>query len=994
MKKLICIAVFFLCLLHNAVQSQVISLSTVSVTPSTTVSAGQTVQITYLLDYTMLAQKQIKLDVSYGTKFTFNGINSLNNNIFGTPTIGTGTATMFSVMFNTNDNNFTASNQFTLTFTVNYSDCVPVNESITTTASTWPALSPSDQKSASYLFSLDNSNSSPTVTLEHIGGEECQMAMYKITSLGLDLNTGAGNSFFDFTLPVGMSIASIHNGAGQPVTFSPITANNSGPTSYAWKRNGTPTDVLQLFYVVINFSSAFCTDSASKNIILKFFSNKVCGSGFYEANASKAVDCCTNLPSAPIIPGITLSKNLIKTLYRYFPSPDNCKTHDYIIEFSNLTSNSLSNFQLTDDLANVLAGHTDGLMITGITVELVPLMPGTASFQFNATPTASMPLTLPFPLTPTSGVTNMYTLSNGVWPAPTGIWSPQQFTLQSAPGINFPAYSKLKIKITHRLDFINTADDPYINKATATFSLNGAAQSITATYTSKKDKYQPVLTIEKKVRNITVNPNGAFSTSTNAGPTQTVEFQVRIKNQGMVNLNGAQLQDMVTYLTGTNTYYGPPSAITVTGTGYTALALNNWVTALNPLNITNGLMNLPQINMASCPGYSEIVFNYTVLVENSTIVLCNSDYKNDVKLNWTWDNTTFSVASWAKVNIDLFQQINLKLEATCDTTLNLPWSINNVIGVPGTFMYYRATVRNNNPYAVNGLRMMVQIPNAVDNVSNHGTATLMTVVPTPLPAYTSLIPAFYTSTPPFVPSSVVSDSWLNTNAVLPAAGTPVNAIYQTMNLAANGGQEVISYRVVVPVATFGSSYNTILGVGMSLGTGCAPVIKQTQMQMSVNAFNQCKTLQGCEKIMLEGRVEFVNSNNFRITLSNILDAAGFNVDLMDVVVHQPYKDCAATGNFAKPMIPYLLNSFTSTSPPFILNGILPMGNRYYPLKNTSGSPVSFGDVAINLKAGVTASPVCPLVFPVNIRFKHQNDCIICERMIYLVMDHITTPAVQ
>jgi hypothetical protein len=82
---------------------------------------------------------------------------------------------------------------------------------------------------------------------------------------------------------------------------------------------------------------------------------------------------------------------------------------------------------------------------------------------------------------------------------------------------------------------------------------------------------------------------------------------------------------------------------------------------------------------------------------------------------------------------------------------------------------------------------------------------------------------------------------------------------------------------------------------------------------------------------------------------------------------------------------------TSTNPPFIPIGTTSVGKRYYPLANNSGSTLSFANAVFDLQATVSATPACPLVFPVNVRFKTKTDsCKFCERMIYLRMPHVTT----
>jgi hypothetical protein len=952
--------------------AQISAFSVMNVNPGSSLIAGQTVQITYSLNYIMHDHTNLLLDVQFNSaRFTYVAMGSNSANLFLTAVPYGSGVTINSISFNSGDNNWNASTQFTLTFMVNYEECSTIQDNINVTASTVNYL-PADNQTVSSGFSLTNLNSNPYVNIEKIEGEECVSAIYKITSYGIDAPT---NSNLILTVPAGITVAAVSNSAGFPVSY---TGNAT------WQRNGNPVNTLQIFYVLLNFSSGYCTAPGPKILNVTFSTHAACNPGALVTIFSTPLpisNCCINPSVVQIIPGVFLKKSLEKTLYRYFPLPDNCKTHNYFVELTNTTANPLANFKIADALNTVLSSG-NGLIITDINVELISLMGSAQTFTYNVTPAGPLNSSTSTTVSSGAGYKRIYTQSTASWPAYDGIWpSTPLFKLEGT--INFPAYSKIRIKITHRLNAPNLPNLHYINIASASFSLNGTPYSGSVTLDTVKDAHAPVITITKGVRK---GSTGAYTSSVNAGPGDGLEFQIRIVNIGMADIPNATLTDLVNYaLPSTSGYYYAPTGITVSGTGYTSAALSSWNTALtNGFNITGTPILLPPIAAATCPGYTEIIIRYKVLVKDPAIVLCNSIYTNKVKLIWN----AHIDSSQAKINIDLFQNINYKFEATCDTLPPNSWAVHTINGVPGTYMYFKASMKNTNTFQVNGLKMMVQLPNGADNISVHGPATLTSVLTPPTTAFT---PLFYSLTPPFATSPTTPDGWLNSSLPVPASGAAPIALYTMGNLPANGGIMTISYRVLVPVNYPGSYYRSVLGVSMSLGAGCDSIIKTDTMTVKIATSNNCKTLTTCEQIMFDSKLEYLGANNFRISITNILDAAGFNVELMDIIVHQPYKDCPATGLFAKPRLPFALGTISFSNPPFTLVSASPVGYRYYPLANNSGSTVSFGDAIFNFTATVSATPSCQLVFPVNIRFKKKPDnCNICERTIYLRMNHVTT----
>jgi hypothetical protein len=225
-------------------------------------------------------------------------------------------------------------------------------------------------------------------------GDECSIAMYKITTFGLDINGNTQNSVIKLTLPNGASLLDVYNTSGSSVTFT--TTGNT----YKWSRSGVSSENVQTHYIVIKFNkTVLCT---TQNGIYKFdadFSSyNTCNSS--SANAATATrqiaSCCGGggsgnpSPNVTTINGVVLSKTLIQYPLRYLPNPDNCKTHDYYIQVDNVTGNSLSNFKLGDLLSNITSA-SDEIEVTGITATFSSIIPSTLPFSFTTSP-ASTPV--------------------------------------------------------------------------------------------------------------------------------------------------------------------------------------------------------------------------------------------------------------------------------------------------------------------------------------------------------------------------------------------------------------------------------------------------------------------------------------------------------------------------------------------------------------------------------------------------------------------------
>ena len=971
MKNLKYLIVFIL-LLSSGLTFKVLaqnSLTQVPPTPSGPYAGGTLITVPYSMEFTMLTGNKAELNISFPTTLDFVSSDLTTSGIWTlTSAIGISPVIYQTITpFTANDNNYTSSTDFTLTFRVNSGSCAPQTDNIVTTLSN--NFSTSSDVSVSTPISILNSGTGISATMNLIQGDGCSVAMYEINSFGLDVSTA--NSTFALTVPSGATLQGVFNTIGDPISFTP---SGSGPTTYSWSRSGISNEQSQTHYVIIAYDQSILCQSSSNQLGLIFNSHNVCNpSALISTTVNHNILACCNQPPNTMN-GVVLRKSLIKYPLRYFPSPDNCKTHDYIIKVDNLTPNNLNNFVLNDFLDDIVSSFSGEIEVTQITATLNSIIPNT-SFSFNSSlgsypsPNPSILLNSPFTLFPNSNITSVPFLNSDFKITGTTV---------------FPKYSSLTIKITHRLG-TDPSPIPYNNKAQLDFNIGSNPYSGSVNFQSVKDDFTPAITIEKKVKNVT--DNGPFSSGVSANPGDALTFEIKIKNYGMKEVTGVNLADLITesFPNGTSaSNFTTPTLFPVTGTGYSIAELN---TILIGLTTTSGgfTQNSFTLNAAPCNGYTELKITYQTNVNQN--VTCNSIYTNTATLTYNF-NGNHTISSSAVVNVDLFKNIAFKLEASCKGP-DGPWTINNINGIPGQPIWFKASLKNNNNVAVSDLKMMVQLPSQPSLTSNHGSINLISSTPL-LPAGTNIHPELVSvvsnDLSPISSTTTATSGWLNGSGGLPinVPGAQIALYKVTSPLAANTETTII-YQVMVPVNYFSTQYKTAFGVSISSSLGC-PIVKQTDLTLTVASSNDCGSISGCDLILFDSKVERNLSNlmNFNVTLSNMLNNySGFNVNNFDIVVHQPYSDIVTTSPYIRYMIGYKLDAISSVNPPFTFLS-LPVGGRRYHKVYSSVPTLNFGDVNFNI-ISTNLSPVSTkLTFPINLTFRDKsNPCTICERTIYL-----------
>jgi len=916
-----------------------------TVTPSGPCAGGTVITIPYSMEFTMLTGNMAELKTTYNN-FVFDFVSSdlpaLSSGVWIQIFSPPGTIIFQTALFNLADNNYTSTTDFTLSFRVKSASCVSLNENIVTKISTVTGTTYSDIQQVSTPISIVNTGSNPSVSIELTQGDDCTLGMYKITSFGLDLNNSTGNSTFNLTLPSGATLQNVFNTIGNPVAFT--SASGSGSTIYTWPRSGITIENMQIHYVIIAFDQAIlcANNNSAYQLNLEFNSYNICSPNvLITANINRTIANCCNQPPPNTIHGVVLRKTLVKYPLRYFPEPDNCKTHDYIIKVDNLTANTLDNFILTDFLNNIVPSFSQEIEVTKITASLNSISNSSTFSFFGSWVPSSYP---------NSGSINLSNTNPAAIVFPTGNYLDSD--LKITGNTPFPKYSSLILKITHRLkSILPLPPTAYDNKAQLQFNVGATNYSGDVTFHSTPDSHDPALTIEKKVRNLTP-PAGPFSNNVNANPGETVEFEIKIKNYGMANVNGVNLADVITE----NDPSGNPitnlsalSPFAVSGINYSSAALSAILAGVQQTSTGFNNTNF-QINAAPCNGYTELIITYQATVKQPDVVVCSSIYKNIATINWEWNGISKTAQSEADVNVDLFKNILYKLEASCKGPTG-PWQITNINGVPGQPIWYKASLKNNNNYSVSNLKMMVQLPNATDNSSNHGGLILTSTIPG-IPSGTNLQPVSgftYVGTGSSGSISVpIPNGWLDTPVPVPGLNSLSGnvALYHMGTIPANT-EVTISYEVIVPINTFGAQYITAMGV--SKYSDSCPILKQTNLTLTVAKSNNCSSISDCDLIMFNSKIERIPlyGNNFKITLFDMLNAyPGFNINNFDIVVHQPYIDIIITPSpYNKVMIPYTLDNITSNYPPFILTQPTG-GQRYYKIDNVPS--LNFGDVSFNI----------------------------------------------
>lgn len=1017
MKKTNCIKLILIIVaicVSNAVRSQNNSITQIPISQGP-YAYGQMITLTYTIGFTKQAdyQQQIKidfdpamlelvtLDLSASSNAAYNPFSSLP-----------GQAIYRTDPFLPGENNFSGTSEFTLSFRIKNSGCTPttLTTNITVKFSTirvLPSFTETDIVSAATTVGILNTGFNAAVTLEKKAGKECEAALYLIRTFGKDIDNASNNSTLTLTLPNCAVVTSVNNTSGQPVVFS-SNALPGNLMAYSWPRSGDVTQTEQIHYVMVNFNCPYTCGTMS----VSFQTHNICDNSPASANAvPRVLNCCNEPPDGTVVistPGcpqsgkVLISKTLVKTPLRYFPFPDNCRTHDYYIRIDNFSCYDLSSLKVQDLIEDVVLGISGEIKTENITVSLIPFTAGTSmnfEFDFSAlSASGSIPPLIHLPVLPGAGAS----LHAG-WVCP-----PNTASLLVEGTTVLPRESSLLIKINHRLDARpNPLTTNYDNKATVSFKAANNTYSGTVTCRSNIDSYEPVIELTKSVRNVSVS-SSTFGHAVNAVPGDAVEFEIRIKNYGISSIPSAVFTDL---FPNPNGYFTSTAAVHVTdptGMSYTNQELADIQNTLNASLNSNSFSGNIKIAAARCLGQSELVIKDTFYVKDPTVVLCNSQTVNTAKLQWYWENAMVNKTADAQINIDLFKKIEYKLEATCKNPLTAQpsdWKVNNINAVPGQKIYYRATVLNSNAFDLKDLKMLILLPNGATTSTStqQGSITLTANCPA-TPSNTGLYAAYINYTGGTgvgnTSSTSTGNNWLvppNT-AIFPSAGNP-KSIFRKLDLPA-GSSATINYEVEAPNNNFGQTYNTSFGLSInstnprSLLLAC-PNARMKDLNLTISQYDDCgHAILGCDNILFKTKITPLlplAAGKFRIEIYDILDVNGAsapNIDVMDIIVHQPVATCVSTVPAPNKNMMHEFNllpgTIATSYTPFTPLPVIQNYDRIITINN-NGGPVAFGKVSFDIKiGGYHAQKTNCRSFPINIVFRDKNNsCTICEKTIYL-----------
>lgn len=978
-------------------------------------TCGTLVQLQYVLNYTMHSGTQTEIKISFDN--TMLSLVTVNNQTgFAGPALVPGTAsdyTFTSSPVSPMDNNLQTLVTFTVTFRVINTTCNATSATfINSSAYTLPSSGiPTDIISANKSITVNCNSSGASVSMDLIWGSACGIGIYEVNSMGYD----SPNSNFSLTVPNGVTIIDVLNSSGNPVSPG---ATNTGNV-WTWNRSGNAADVTQRHYVIVFVDKVVvCSQNhGNPSLDLVFNTHTICSPNNISTPAiSQQLDCCRpDTPGCTTCPppggvgsdtsvalpggGLYFTKYLVQTPFRYLPFRDNCRTHDYYLQIDNISPNDLDNFKLRDYISSISAVTPNAIEVTAVNTILsqLPFQP-TATFNCEISPDASGISSLAATINP--AVTINY--SPGILP---GVVA--DLTINNQANFLFPKFSRLIVKITHKLNDPHAALEPvwqYINTAKLNFSVANTGHNLQVQFKSKPDSYDPLISLEKYVRNNTTGTG--YSAEVAASPNDEVEFFIRIRNYGMTPITNVNFIDVITNANN-NLFDINPADLTVSGTSdYTATDLSAIETILrNSINSAGfGNPNISTINAAACLNGSEIIITYKVKVKPPSVIYCNDTYVNTTEIDWVYNGQQFGLIKHAKVKIDLFEHIAYGLEASCN---GVDWVTGQINSLPGETIYYRATIKNNNTFPVNNLKIMLQVPHTAGYLSTHTFTPNVTTLTSSFPPvigfpagsanlnYNSLSPS--ASIGPLNYELSPTNDWLTTN-INPAVPltAPNNVFYNSIGSLAAGAYAYVTYSVATPYIPFGNSYVTDMGISLSSQNGCPWVVRQNLTQTIAQQDNCGNKISNCDIIYYASKIGDAGVSGpdhvYTVTLSNIIDLNGTgsfpDISLTEIVVHQPYKACPTLPlPFNKPMAPFTLS-----------NLILSAGLTAYPSFAGSqrerataifGFSTTPGMVTFDIKipqSFISLSPGCPIVFPVNIVFRDNSasPCpTICEKTIYL-----------
>jgi len=917
---------FILMLIISSHVSSQNSILQTGITPSGPVSAGSIVTIEYQIDFTEVNGKmqQFKVVFDNSLEFVSSNLQTASGNMFHYVSGSTaGPNMVYQTDIFVNGDNYGYSATFTISYRVINTICSSVVSSPTAYLSTFSPET--DIQSAGATITIINTNSNPTVGIDLLEGEECSTALYKITSFGYEDPTHIG--LLKLRLPNCAIIQGVYNSAGNPISVSGPFAAGVGYHQYTWQRSGITGENLQIHYVQIQSTCTDCSDMRAN-----FDSYNICTNVTQAApEAIRSLDYCHPCPVTVIDVGcgvVILKKWLEKAPLRYLPAPDNCVPHDYVIRIANISCHPLNALNISDLISTIVPGYPTAVKVLAVTLSVIPILPALGSFGFTISP----PVFIAPSITMGGSAIGNY---GGTWVAGIGntggSWIPQPLNIQGTTAL--PPYSSLLIKITHVLNSnIVPSASAYTNTANISFTANNIPYNGSVQAVSYQDAYEPIIIIDKKVR--TIQPvTGPFLNSVITGPGDKVQFAIRISNYGMRNVS-ATLHDLIsnplnnldgiTNLSVTETssggmVYSPGELVTIKN----SIASIITTTGFNPVNIAT-------VRAGICIGHTELTISFDAKVKTCDVVTCNSTYSNTASIDWVWngENQTAGPVT-ATVNVDVYKNLEAKLEATCSNQSSAIWVTNSIDGVPGTTIFYRASIRNRGSCDMKGVKMMILLPNNPFPQTSMQNSILgflngsAPVTPTGTGLYLT-VPFLST---PISPEGTrdntaifFNNNWLNNN-IIPPAGTmsslpTTKFIYKYIPVLPVGATAVVLYSIKLPINAWLSQYNTSFGYskGSTISPfNCTVVAKKKELTLTLRNTDACgHLLSGCDQLLFDSEILQTGVSTYRITLSNIYDFNGGwspNIHNIDLVVHEPYSNCPpdAGSPYMKKMWPVILS---------------------------------------------------------------------------------------
>jgi trimeric autotransporter adhesin len=873
---------------NNSVTTPLLSGSVLPVTG--TYMNGNTFSITYRGTMELVDFHKNRFEVLYDDAiFELVNPNILTSTgIFMTPTIITGGKRYETPVYSF-ANAYFGVTEFTLSFRVITTSCTVPPQFIKVTLGT---LNPStgvvsELGTKNLTININNTNAPPTLDAPVlIRGSVCSgSAIYRIRTMG---RTDVTN-WISMSLPPGVNIQAVYNSSGTQVLPLNVYPYNSGwntpgctpapgspdaPDRIAWWNRESSPDV-QYHYVLVNFTGA---GPCSGRLCTSFHDNLYCTTTAVTVGQKISYNRCicpgsTNTGDLPIsgTDSLNLGRLIItktfETSYplQYFCAPNNCKEHKYVITVDNISNIDVNNVKVEDflDALNASAGPS-AIIVTAIDVSLSNIIPG-PSVPFNLiAPTVAGVAPISPSIIYSDGIIHPVYSSTHI---STGIWPPisnPTWGIGLGGGSTLPKHTSLKITIWHKLNTCPSSfTDPLVNHMTNTAKLtadntSGIANDVTI-YRSDTvdDAYRPVIAVEKVVRSVVAGP--AFNSVVHAAPGEEVEFKVTIRNLGMAPGN-VNINDVLSATCPSDLI--PSGGFTVIdntrdGTGtlvpvYSSGDISTILSSIGTPAITGWASSAPVTIQASssCDAVSTLVITYRATIPVDPC--CELQYNNVITLTDPTTSLVVDQIRTATVVVDRFKYIELKLEATCDSSDAASWRNTTINATPGQRIYYRAAVRNNNNINLTDIKMMVQLSGiSGPNSTIHNSVPAITLSSfnslsgTGIPGPLSSLAATGMPTP--VSSLFLYDDWLSTN---PTTTSPVtgNAIYAdgvaltgSPSPGVPGEEYILNYYIDAPTQPTGNVYNTAMGLGLASGTLC-PFVVSTDLLLIIADSSSCDSV--------------------------------------------------------------------------------------------------------------------------------------------------------